>query len=407
MVSVHLAGEDVLRAMPNQSEPASSVSKKVATILVVGQTPPPLGGQAIMIEKMLKGSYGDDIRLVHVRMSFSHELNESGKFKIRKLPKFCWLMVRILVARFAQGADILYYPPASANRLAVLRDLAILIPTRWLFRKTIFHFHTGGLSNICNSSPAWMGPLFRLAYFDPDVAIRLSEYTHEDGKTLRARREFVVPNGIEDESAAYFLGDRQATGRDRPIRILFVNLLAEAKGVITLLEACHLLAKRGIRFQARFMGRFESSQFEQRVRHLVQESDLDGCVSFLGVLSGAEKWRQFARADIFCLPTHHEAETFGVVLLEAMSFGLPVVATRWRGIPSVVQDSLCGFLVPVKDPVALGARLEQLIRDPELRRTMGQKGRKRYLENFTIERFHDRMKAVFRAAAELPAWAER
>jgi glycosyltransferase involved in cell wall biosynthesis len=389
--------------MPNHKETTSSGSKRVARILVVGQTPPPLGGQAIMIEKMLKGSYGDGIRLVHVRMSFSRELSESGRFKLRKLPKFCGLMIRILFARFAQGADILYYPPASANRLAVLRDLAILIPTRWLFRKTIFHFHTGGLGDICGSSSAWMGFLCRLAYFHPDVAIRLSEYTHEDGKAVRARREFVVPNGIEDESAQYFLGDRRAPRSENPVRILFVNLLSEAKGVITLLEACRLLAKRGIRFQARFMGRFESPEFEQRVRHLVQESNLRGCVSFLGVLSGAEKWRQFAQVDIFCLPTHHEAETFGVVLLEAMSFGLPIIATRWRGIPSVVQDGVCGFLVPVKDPVALAARLEQLLRDPELRRTMGQRGRKRYLENFTIERFQDRMKAVFRAAAELPA----
>lgn len=356
-----------------------------------------------MIEKMLKGSYGDDIRLVHVRMSFSRELSENGRFALRKLPKFCELMIRILFARFTQGADILYYPPASANKLAVWRDLAILIPTRWLFRKTIFHFHTCGLSKVYDSSSTWMRFLLRLAYFHPDVAIRLSEYTHEDGRALRARREFVVPNGIEDESAQYFLADRHAPGNEHSMRILFVNLLSEAKGVITLLEACHLLAKRGIRFQARFMGRFESPKFEQRVRHLVREFDLGGCVSFLGVLSGAEKWRQFARVDIFCLPTHHEAETFGVVLLEAMSFGLPVIATRWRGIPSVVQDGVCGFLVPVKDPAALAARLEQLIRDPELRRTMGQKGRKRYLENFTIERFHDRMKAVFRAAEELPA----
>lgn len=356
-----------------------------------------------MIEKMLKGNYGDDICLVHVRMSFSRELSESGRFALRKLPKFCGLMIRIWFARFTQGADILYYPPASANKLAVWRDLAILIPTRWLFRKTIFHFHTGGLSKVYDSSSAWMRFLFRLAYFHPDIAIRLSEYTHEDGRVLRARKEFVVPNGIEDESAQYFLADRYDPGSEHPMRILFVNLLSEAKGVITLLEACHLLAKRGIRFQARFMGRFESPKFEHRVRQLVREFDLGGCVSFLGVLSGAEKWRQFARVDIFCLPTHHEAETFGVVLLEAMSFGLPVIATRWRGIPSVVQDGICGFLVPVKDPAALAARLEQLIRDPELRRTMGQKGRKRYLENFTIERFHDRMKAVFRAAEELPA----
>ncbi|MBI3895975.1 MAG: glycosyltransferase family 4 protein [Acidobacteria bacterium] len=380
-----------------------SGSKRVSKILVVGQTPPPFGGQAIMIGKMLKGSYGEEIRLVHVRMAFSRELDESGKFKVRKLFKLCWLILRILIARFVHGADILYYPPAGTNRIPVLRDLAILIPTRRLFRKTIFHFHAAGLGDFYHSSSAGLRFLCRLAYFYPDAAICLSEYTHEDGKAVRAKREFVVPNGIEDESGAYLSGERKLSSLDQPICMLNVGLLSESKGVITLLEACCLLAKRGIFFQARFMGAFESPQFELRVRQVVQACDLEDRISFLGVLTGAKKWEQFARADIFCFPTHHETETFGIVLLEAMSFGLPVIATRWRGIPSVVQDGVCGFLVPVKDPIALAARLEQLIRDPELRRTMGQEGQRRYLENFTNEKFHDRMKTVFRSVAELPA----
>jgi len=69
----------------------------------------------------------------------------------------------------------------------------------------------------------------------------------------------------------------------------------------------------------------------------------------------------------FCFPTFFESETFGVVLLEAMQFSLPIVATRWRGIPSIITDGDNGFLVDPKDPIGLSEKLETLLRDPAMR----------------------------------------
>jgi glycosyltransferase involved in cell wall biosynthesis len=77
-----------------------------------------------------------------------------------------------------------------------------------------------------------------------------------------------------------------------------------------------------------------------------------------------------------------------------MQFSLPVIATHWRGVPSVVAEGESGLLVPVRDAPQLEAALATLIEDPELRRRMGARGRELYLQRFTDERFRREMEAV-------------
>ena len=86
-----------------------------------------------------------------------------------------------------------------------------------------------------------------------------------------------------------------------------------------------------------------------------------------------------------------EAESFGLVLVEAMMFAKPVVTTIWRGIPSVAQDGVNGYTVAVRDPAATADRLLRLAHDPALRQRMGLEGRRIFEERFTLERFHRNM----------------
>jgi glycosyltransferase involved in cell wall biosynthesis len=74
-----------------------------------------------------------------------------------------------------------------------------------------------------------------------------------------------------------------------------------------------------------------------------------------------------------------------------MQFSLPIVSTFEGGIPDVVENGVTGFLVPQKDVEALADKLEILIKSPELRKQMGAAGRKKYEEEFTLERFEGRM----------------
>ncbi|HNR55288.1 MAG TPA: glycosyltransferase, partial [Flavobacteriales bacterium] len=139
---------------------------------------------------------------------------------------------------------------------------------------------------------------------------------------------------------------------------------------------------------------WSSEAFRERCEAYVRDHGLEDRVRFLGVLSGREKFERFAACDIFCFPSFYEAETFGLVLLEAMQFAKPVVTTVWRGIPSVVEEGQSGFLVPVQQPEAVAGRLLAL-RDPELRRRMGQVGRRIFEREFTLKAFHSNMEREF------------
>lgn len=358
-------------------------------IVFVGQTPPPFHGQAIMIEKILAGPYRT-VRLYHVRMAFSKEMDEIGKLSIFKIIHLLAVICKIVYLRVTRNASTLYYPPAGPDKTPIIRDLVILVTTRWLFKRTIFHFHAGGLSEVSFKSGI-LNRLYALAYYRADCAILLSGLNPPDGSRLHAKKEVIIPYGIEDHSLMF----TEPKVSSPIVNILFVAMIKESKGIMVLIEAAHRLKSRGLKAAFQIMGKFESRSFEHIVKHKVREYHLEESITFLGVLTGPEKFRAFRKADIFCFPSFFESETFGVVLLEAMQFSLPVVATRWRGIPSIVDDGKSGFLVEPKDPEHVASRLEELVLDSTLRQRMGAEGRKKFLADFTLQKFIHRMDDIF------------
>ena len=365
-------------------------------LLVVGQVPPPFGGQAIMIKQLLDSQFSK-IQLHHVPMQFSKEMDQIGRFRLAKVFELIQVIFRIIQCRFLLGVRILYYPPAGPSKIAILRDLVILTTTRWLFDKTIFHFHAGGVSHVYDSIPSILKPFFRTAYFYPDIAIRTSQLAPDDGGLLKAKRNFVVPNGIEDAALPYLTQTKNNS--ETPINILYVGLLSESKGLLVLLEACRILVRQQLRFCLHCLGVFQSVAFEGEVRNFLRLNNLDADVTFHGEVSGKQKWAVFSMADIFCFPSHFESETFGLAILEAMSFSLPVIATRWRGIPTLVEEGFSGFLIPIKDSNALARKLERLIGDPTLRRELGKHGRETFLRNYSIQKHRDKLEEVFKMIA--------
>lgn len=366
-------------------------ASKVRYVVVVGQTPPPHHGQSIMISRMLKGEY-PGIKLVHVRMAFSRDFAELKKFQLRKIVELVRIIGGIVGARFRYGAAAIYYPPSGPDLMPVLRDIVILCATRWLFRRTIFHFHAGGLTSLYSTLSTMTRVGFRLAFSSPDFAIRPSAGAPEDGAALGARHQLVVPNGIDDPWRPGREVERTKTN------ILFVGMLTESKGVLVLARACAELNARGISCIVEVMGRFPSPEVEALIRNQVHALDISDRFCFLGELHGQAKWDAFARAAVFCFPSYYESETFGVVLIEAMSFALPVVSTRWRGIPEVVVEGETGFLVAPRDFVATADRLELLLGDPELRQKLGAAGRRRFLERYTADSYIKGLSQVFSAA---------
>jgi glycosyltransferase involved in cell wall biosynthesis len=154
------------------------------------------------------------------------------------------------------------------------------------------------------------------------------------------------------------------------------------KGVDVLLRAFHRLPQRSRGLALALIGR--PGPVEADLRALSRELGLSDAVFFCGSVPHSHLGGFLRRARALCLPSR--SESFGIVLLEAGAFALPVVASRVGGIPEIISDGESGLLVPAEDAEALSAALSRLLEDPELGRRLGDTLRKRVLDAFTWQR---------------------
>lgn len=364
-------------------------------VLVVGQTPPPITGQAEMIKHLVEGEY-EQVDMHHVRMSFSHDTASIGRFQSHKLLHLWQIVSRVLRARYHHHCRILCYPPAGQSRNAVYRDIMILLLVRPFFLHTVFYFHAGGVSELVKRLPPLVRALARHAYRKPTCSIRTSALNPDDGAFFGSAMSDVVANAVPDAAASFTPrpppAARSSPGRPR---LLFMGILYESKGVLVLLEACAALAERGLDIDLVLAGAWGSDAFREQALAFVETNGLSERVHFAGVLRDEAKWQAFHDADIFCFPSHFESETFGLVVLEAMQFGLPVIATRWRGIPSLVDDEKTGILIPIRDSNALANAIQRLVADPVEAMEMGGQGREAFCRFHDLTAYRRAMERVF------------
>lgn len=230
----------------------------------------------------------------------------------------------------------------------------------------------------------WVGSRF---------AGRLGELLHGRIAVSGAARHFIntyfpgeyriIPNGVDLDRFTHAHPYEEL--RDGTLNILFVGRLEERKGLIHLLKAYNRLRKR--RVDARLLVVGAGPKLREYRRYVGLRGIRD--VEFVGRVSDEEKVRYFASADIYCAPNTGQ-ESFGIVLLEAMAAGVPMVASDIHGFKNVIQRNVQGLLVEPRNPRALAAALYTLARDPELRDQMGDAGRARAPE-FSWDRVTERI----------------
>jgi colanic acid/amylovoran biosynthesis glycosyltransferase len=174
---------------------------------------------------------------------------------------------------------------------------------------------------------------------------------------------------------------------DGPLRIVAIGTLHEVKGQVHLVEACRLLAERGLAFQCRFIG---EGPDREGLQARIDEYGLAEHVTLVGRMTSDAVAAELAASDVLAAPSvptrGGKREGIPVVLMEAMATGLPVVASRLSGIPELVTDGVSGLLVPPGDDVALADALAALAADPALRARLGAAGRDTVLRDFDVDR---------------------
>jgi D-inositol-3-phosphate glycosyltransferase len=158
--------------------------------------------------------------------------------------------------------------------------------------------------------------------------------------------------------------------------LLFVGRIEPLKGLDTLIQSIGQMQKQNVYVCLAVIGGDPDNSPEAqsaemaRVQTLRQEAGLSDLITFLGKRSQDTLPYYYSAADVVVVPSYYES--FGMVALEAMACGTPVVASQVGGLAFLVQDGITGFTVPVDEPDALAEKLTVLVRDNELRQKLGQ-----------------------------------
>jgi glycosyltransferase involved in cell wall biosynthesis len=169
--------------------------------------------------------------------------------------------------------------------------------------------------------------------------------------------------------------------------------LGDKKGLPVLIDACALLAARGVRFRCRICGSDPGGERLAALRRALRERGLDGRIELLGALPSRQSQLLVAGAGVFVHPSIRTAagdmDGIPVSLIEAMGIGAPVIASRLSGIPELIDDGRSGLLVTPGDARGLADAIDRLAGQPALGRALGRQGRARVEDAFTIARSVD------------------
>lgn len=196
---------------------------------------------------------------------------------------------------------------------------------------------------------------------------------------------------------------RPAEGsKDGPFTVVAVGTLHEVKGQTYLVEACRLLRERGIDFECKLIG---DGPDRKALARQIARADLEARVKFVGRRDRREVAELVRTADVLAAPSvptsRGKREGIPVVLMEAMSSGVPVIASRISGIPELVEDGVTGLLVPPGDAEGLARALARLHDDPALRRELARAGRTKVVSAFDVHENASRLAREFEAHARV------
>ncbi len=226
-----------------------------------------------------------------------------------------------------------------------------------------------------------------------DRAVAISRHTAEDVRALAGVETEVIPYGVGLPSPTPASASAVNTG---PFTVLFVGRLVERKGVDVLLDAAARL-NPAQDFRVVIVGDGpERPALEARAAQL----GLAAVVQFRGRVSAEELARAYATSQVCVLPAvvdrRGDTEGLGVVLLEAMTHGVPVIGSNVGGITDIVTDGETGLLVPPGDAEALAAAITRLKRDPALAVRLRAAGPRHVRESFAWDGIVAKWEAVYR-----------
>ncbi len=358
------------------------MAKKPKLLAIIHLPPPVHGASQIGLLFANSARINEVFDVNTVNLAIGNDISRANLFDVYKV--FRSISVFLSCARHLifNRPDLVYVTANSAG-LSFWKDFLVILMLKMFGVKHCMHYLNKGFFKYDQSL---IGRLILRIYFWKSTAIFLSKHLLFD---LKNSHKYIkmrfCPPGAEARP-----GEGKEYSEDSKIRLLFLSNLIREKGVIELLEAISIIAKKHTNFECVVAGQpgdISAELLDSEIRRM----GIEKYVNYVGPVFGEEKARLYKSVDAFVFPTYYHRECFPLVLLEAMSYELPIVASNEAAIPEVVRNGENGYLVTKKDSEDLAKKLDALISDRPKMMTMGRNSKLAFDSSYTITDFESRM----------------
>ena len=304
----------------------------------------------------------------------------------------CWIKILFTRNLFLQVA---------LSRLGFFRDFLIIWPAALLRKKIFIRVHSGGYGIFYDRQSKFFKFLIRFTLERAHRIMVLGDSLRNqfDFSDKLRKKTIVVPNGF-DIPGRNKKFSHKSYKKNEVFRILYLSNLIESKGYLDLLKACQLLHQEGVEnFFCDFCGDFLTiadekddhlpSERKTIFKQLISEWQLDDHVVYHGIVTGPKKLGFLENAHVFVLPTNYIWEGQPLSIIEALSFGIPVISTAFRAIPDQIKDGYNGVLVDYGHPDQIRSAIDQIKNNESYYQQLSKNALIQYKEKFTQKKHLD------------------
>ena len=375
---------------------------RIPRLLAYGPVPPPYGGQAVSFGYLVDGLRNSTEWRIDV-VNVSLKGWQPAQYTVGRAVCTLWFLL-ITIARLI-SVD-LFYLTIGQSLIAFLRDATLVWVASLLRKKVVAHLDGGAFHELYVGR--W--PLIRWAVRATVRRITRFQVLSEAIKN----RCLIIPGMTErievvpDGTILPVDVPPKTLPIEGPIRVLYLSNLMFEKGYTDLIEAATILRARwpDIPVHLDFAGEFVLQKLyfpsvdaaQEDFWSRIEEGGLTEVISFHGLVTGNKKEQLLRESQLFVLPTYYRYEGTPRSIREALSYGMPVIATEWSGLPDMVTDEENGFLVPIRSPYAIAEAITKSVSSNSTYRRLSQGALARSLRGLSLEDHLTCMKKSFALA---------
>ncbi len=351
--------------------------------------PPPVHGVSVVCKQIFESpvvNYKLEKRFI--RLNLSDEINKLRKFSLKKALAFIKMCFQLIFNLVFFRPDLVYFAIMPVGT-GFIKDAVLVFIIKLFQRKLVFHLHNRGIPRY------YRKPLFHFFYkevFKNCSIIHLSNKLVKEELNMFNKKVKLhsCPNGIPELDRSRFSVEKKDE-----FRILFFSNLFMHKGIRTTFESLELIINKNTNLKL-VIGGSHTGEFQAFMKEIqYQKPYLLPHIEFHKECFSEKKSKLFFSTDLFILPTEFAEESMPLVILEAMSANLPVIATDTGAISDMVRNEVNGFLIPPGNVKALSEKIDYLIHNPDVRIKMGLNSRELFQKYFTLKQQEMTIRNIF------------